>query len=91
MQPRGRVLSRIYCLEKKCRVAKGHDVPGGVWGYAPPEIFSNEYGLRYNMTTILRNDTLVFYFKILRIIIFKLHCLKIIPNLLKWKKMFTNC
>ena len=34
-----RVLSRIYRLGEKSRVAKGHELPRGVWEHAPPEIF----------------------------------------------------
>ena len=42
-----RVLSRIYRLGEKSRVADGHKLPGG-GGHAPPEIFGNEYVLRCN-------------------------------------------
>ena len=31
-----RVLSRIYLLTEKSRVAKGNELPRGVWGHAPP-------------------------------------------------------
>ena len=34
-----RVLSRIYRLGEKSRVAEGHELPRGVRGHAPPEIF----------------------------------------------------
>ena len=33
-----RVLSRIYRLGKKSRVAEGHELPSGARGHAPPEI-----------------------------------------------------
>ena len=32
-----RVLSRIYRFGEKSRVAKGHELPRGVRGHAPPE------------------------------------------------------
>ena len=35
MQARSRVLSSIYCLEGKFRVAEGHEFPGRVRGHAP--------------------------------------------------------
>ena len=48
-----RVLSRIYCLGEKSRVAEGHEPPrggrGGSGGMLPPEIFGNEYALRCNV------------------------------------------
>ena len=33
-----RVLSRIYRLGEKSRVAEGHELPRGARGHAPPEI-----------------------------------------------------
>ena len=39
MQARSRFLSRIYCLEEKCQVAEGHEVPRGVWGYVLRKFF----------------------------------------------------
>jgi len=39
MQARSRVLSRIYCLEEKCRVAEGHEFPDGSEGVPPPGNF----------------------------------------------------
>ena len=59
-----RVLSRIYRLGEKSRVAEGHELPRGVRVHAPPEIFWNEYALRCNLvhfeTQFLRNVTVVF-------------------------------
>ena len=43
------VLSRIYRLAEKSRVAKGNELPRGVWGMPPPETFWNEYALRCNL------------------------------------------
>ena len=44
-----RVLSRIYRLGEKSRVAEGHELPRGARGHAPPEISWNEYALRCNL------------------------------------------
>ena len=44
-----RVLSKIYRLGEKSRVAEGHELPRGVRGHAPPGIFLNEYALRCNL------------------------------------------
>ena len=44
-----RVLSRIYRLGEKSRVGEGHELPRGVRGHAPPEMFWNEYALRCNL------------------------------------------
>ena len=49
MQARSTVLSRIYCLEERCRVAEGHEFPDGSEGVPPREIFWNEHALRYNL------------------------------------------
>ena len=43
------VLSRIYRLGEKSRVAEGHELPRGARGHAPPEMFWNEYALRCNL------------------------------------------
>ena len=44
-----RVLSRIYRLGEKSRVAQCHELLSGVRGHTPPEIFWNEYALRCNL------------------------------------------
>ena len=44
-----RLLSRIYRLGDKSRVAEGYELPRGVRGHASPEIFWNEYALRCNL------------------------------------------
>ena len=44
-----RVLARIYRLGEKSRVAEGHELPRGVRGRAPPELFLNEYALQCNL------------------------------------------
>ena len=44
-----RVLSRIYRLGEKSRVADGLEFPRGVRGHATPEIFWNENALRCNL------------------------------------------
>ena len=44
-----RVLSSIYRLAKKSRVAEGHELPSGIRNHASPEIVWNEYALRCNL------------------------------------------
>ena len=44
-----RVLSMIYRLGEKSRVAQGQELPRGARGHAPPEISWNEYALRCNL------------------------------------------
>ena len=44
-----RVLSWIYRLGEKSRVAEGHELPSGIRGHASPEIVWNEYALRCNL------------------------------------------
>ena len=46
---RDRVLPRIYRLGEKSRKAEGHELPRGIRGHVPPEMFRNEYALRYNL------------------------------------------
>ena len=45
----GRVLSRIYRLGEKSRVAEGDELPRGSGAYPPPEILLNDFGLRVNL------------------------------------------
>ena len=55
-----RVLSRIYRLGDKSRVAEGHKLPRGLRWHGPPNFFLKEFSLRCNLVhfeTILRNVT----------------------------------